>query len=208
MAKLSKIILIIFMLSPFFACKKDDDPKIARGRIIDAYTKLPLDSVSVYLYEFDKSSVPYTITVYNDTLSNTMGYYNFNFYKTGTFLTAFKDKYHNSAEYGVEYFLHDEKTIELHPNMYVNVRLIDIEKKWSTIQINALNNSTGSYQSVNVGPDPEFDSTISGLQVVENYYQLTYRLSTGSGAGTEIYENRSIPITLIPTDTVDVVIEF
>jgi hypothetical protein len=208
MKKDKTLLLFLFLVFFLFGCKKEEE-KLMRGRIIDAYSKLPLDSVSLYLYEYDKSTIPYTVTVYNDTISNTMGYYNFNFYKPKTFVTAFKNKYYNSAEYEVEYFLYDEKTIELHPYMYVNVRAINLEKKWTSVSIYATDNTRGGVSyGIAFDRDKTLDSTVRGLQIHGDYNVLGYLLGGFSATGEYIVEYRTVPIKPIPTDTIDVTITF
>lgn len=201
--------LLLFFLFSF--CKEDSkilQSNSIKGKVIDAFNKLPIDSAKIYLYQYDYSTNPYTINVFKDTVSNNNGYFDIYNYKVESYLKVFKERYKNSTEMNAEDFINGQKIIELEPDMFVNLRLINSEGKWSNVLVYILDTFNGGNYNVNLDQESDFDSTKLGLKIYEDYFKLRYRVSHILPNSNEIYEIRSIPILLESKDTINVTITF
>jgi hypothetical protein len=206
------ILILIFSIS-ISACKDDELNPTSQtsGKIIDYFTKQPIEKVAVYLYNYDNSTTPATLVVYDDTLTDANGYFNFLSRRKDSYIVFHKYGYRDAGVYDAEDFNanSNEKTLELHPKMYVNVRLKNTETKlWSNVLIYAQDTLTGGLFNIFFNPDRNLDTTSKSLLVYEDYYFLSYRLTRFFPNTTDTFEIRTIPIQLIPLDTVDVEITF
>ncbi len=204
---------VFLLIAGMSGCKKDaipTKPLDTSGKLVDAFNKEPIGGATVYIYTYDYSQHIPVVHIYGDTLTDADGVFQFPERKPGSYLRFFKDGYHDSYETNYElkldnYPFSNIGTIELHPKMYVNVRVIKTDKFWNRILIFAMNTKTGGSYSIDFNSSAELDSTCKGLLIYEDYYTLRYRLAK---IGHDTFEVRSVPITLKSLDTVDVTIQF
>jgi len=132
-------ILFIALLSIMFSCDKEtNNPRpTAKGKVIDAVSKQPLANVYVALYKTEGDFFNPKYVLVGEQLTDSQG--NFNFNRTDAILIrAKKATYFDSKEYDIQDDVYKQtQTIELVPEAFVNVRLVNKEKKWDIIQVYA-----------------------------------------------------------------------
>lgn len=201
--------LILMLL--FSSCKNNNEPtpiNLVRGRVINEFTKKPIENARVQLYYLDytKSNQVPTIAIYKDTLTNIDGYFSINEIKPDSYLNIYKDNYWATKRFDADYFIsNEEKIVYLNPKMYVNIRVIKTDTFWSNIQLHALNTEHGGLQLIPFDYKAKIDSVIKGALIYENNYYLNYRLGRFD---KDTFQLNNIPIELKSLDTVDVTIQF
>ena len=203
-------IVLIAIISIMLSCNKEtQNPRpIAKGKIIDAVSKQPLANVYVALYKTEGNFFNPTYVLVGEQLTDNQG--NFNFNRTDAIIIrAKKEGYFDSKEYDIKDNVYKQsQTIELVPEAFVNVRLVNKEKKWDKINVYA-ELKPGILLNISHGFQSNFDSTFYGLRNYGINKFLEYRVSKLVGfPAVDSFDNRQIAISLIPNDTVNITINF
>jgi 5-hydroxyisourate hydrolase-like protein (transthyretin family) len=203
-------ILFIAIISIMLSCDKEtNNPRpIAKGKIIDAVSKQPLANVYVALFKTEGDFFNPTYKLVGEQHTDSQG--NFNFNRTDALLIrAKKATYFDSKEYDIQDDVYKQtQTIELVPEAFVNVRLVNKEKKWDKINVYA-EIKPGILLNINPGFQSNFDSTFYGLRNYGLNKFLEYRVSKLFGfPAVDSFDNRQIAISLIPHDTVNITINY
>jgi hypothetical protein len=202
-------ILLIALFSLFFSCDKEtNNPRpTAKGKVIDAVSKQPLANVYVALYKTEGDFFNPKYVLVGEQLTDSQG--NFNFNRTDAILIrAIKATYFDSKEYDIQDDVYKQtQTIELIPEAFVNVRLVNKEKKWDKVDLYA-RVRPGISISVNPGATNEYDSTFYGLTLYGNSTYIECRLAKFVETPQDSFKYLKTPISLIPHDTINITINY
>jgi hypothetical protein len=202
-------ILFIAIISLSLSCEKENNnPRpIAKGKVIDAVTKQPLANVYVTLYKTEGDFFNPTYVLVGEELTDSQG--NFNFNRTDAILIrAKKATYFDSKEYDIQDDVYKQsQTIELVPEAFVNVRLVNKERKWDKVDLYA-RVKPGISISINPGAEFLLDSTFYGLTMYGSATYIECRLAKFVMTPLDSFKFLKIPISLIPHDTISITINY
>lgn len=202
-------ILLVAIISIMFSCEKEtQNPRpIAKGKVIDAVSKQPLANVYVALYKTEGDFFNPIYKLVGEQLTDSQG--NFNFNRTDAILIrAKKATYFDSKEYDIQDNVYKQtQTIELIPEAFVNVRLVNKEKKWDIIQVYASNMISRNLR-FNKGAENNFDTTTNGLKIYGLNNFLECWVEKFSYTELDSFKIVKTPISIIPHDTVNITINY
>jgi 5-hydroxyisourate hydrolase-like protein (transthyretin family) len=171
-------IMTIAFISLMLSCNKESNNPlpIAKGKVIDAVTKQPLANVYIALYKTEGDFFNPKYVLVGEQLTDSQG--NFNFNRTDAILIrAKKETYFDSKEYDMQDDVYKQnQTIELVPEAFVNVRLVNKEKKWTDVIIYAYQ-ANSIFASIAQPAYLEIDTTFYGLKCEANSKGLGYQLN-------------------------------
>jgi 5-hydroxyisourate hydrolase-like protein (transthyretin family) len=202
-------ILFIAIISIMLSCDKEtNNPRpIAKGKVIDAVSKQPLANVYVALYKTEGDFFNPTYKLVGEQLTDSQG--NFNFNRTDAILIrAKKETYFDSKEYDIQDDVYKQtQTIELVPEAFVNVRLVNKEKKWDKVIVYVALTISKPI-NINPGANILFDSTFNTATIYGDTKFIEYRLSKFIMTPLDSFETKKILINPIPHDTISVTINY
>lgn len=202
-------ILLIAIISILLSCDKEtNNPRpIAKGKIIDAVSKQPLANVYVALYKTEGNFFNPTYVLVGEQLTDNQG--NFNFNRTDAIIIrAKKEGYFDSKEYDIQDNVYKQsQTIELVPEAFVNVRLVNKEKKWDKVIVYVALTISKPI-NINPGANILFDSTFNTATIYGDAKFIEYRLSKFIMTPLDSFETKKISINPIPHDTIAITINY
>ena len=202
-------ILLVAIISIMLSCEKEtQNPRpVAKGKVIDAVSKQPLANVYVALYKTEGDFFNPKYVLVGEQLTDSQG--NFNFNRTDAILIrAKKATYFDSKEYDIQDGVYKQtQTIELVPEAFVNVRLVNKEKKWDIIQVYA-SSMFSKNLSFNPGALSNFDTTLYGIKIygINNFMECWVEKFVYTE--TDSFKVTKTPISLIPHDTISITINY
>jgi hypothetical protein len=131
---------------------------------------------------------------------------NFNFNRTDAILIrAIKATYFDSKEYDIQDDVYKQtQTIELVPEAFVIVRLVNKEKKWDNVIVYVALTSISPID-VNPGANSEFDSTFNAAKIYGDAKFIEFRTIKYT---SDTFETKKINIKPIPHDTISITINY
>jgi hypothetical protein len=202
-------ILLVAIISIMLSCEKEtQNPRpVAKGKVIDAVTKQPLANVYVTLYKTEGDFFNPTYKLVGEQLTDSQG--NFNFNRTDAILIrAKKATYFDSEEYDIQDDVYKQtQTIELVPEAFVNVRMVNKEKKWDIIQVYASSMFSNNLR-FNPGAANNFDTTLNGLKIYGLNTFLECWVEKFIYTELDSFKIVKTPISLIPHDTINITINY
>jgi hypothetical protein len=203
-------IIILALMTILVSCEKENNnPRpVAKGKVIDAVTKQPLANVYVALYKTEGDFFNPKYVLVGEQLTDSQG--NFNFNRTDAILIrAKKAAYFDSKEYDIQDGVYKQtQTIELVPEAFVNVRLMNKEKKWTDVIVYA-SQANSIFPSISQPANLDLDTTYYGLKCEANAKGLGYQLNRLLTNPTKVeVQNLIIEAKFIPHDTISVTINY